>query len=219
LLLYPNRKELFNHMKSFIIPRLGSIDVTAFGRLSAVEKLFISASLIGVLSWSLAPHAAMAQSVPDYKPFVFTISLTDIDEIIFGKDLVEAELAHEPLIDPRVQPLREYLASKNSPMTPHAEELLKNYHYRLIIGISFAESNFCKRNIKPHNCWGIGGGKPEQYKDYAHAFARANQLIQKYHDGGLTTPALMRNRWVGWKNDGWIRAVNQVTLALEQKGI
>ncbi|OGE76550.1 MAG: hypothetical protein A3C85_04670 [Candidatus Doudnabacteria bacterium RIFCSPHIGHO2_02_FULL_48_21] len=198
----------------------GSIDIKALRQLTALEKIFIGASLIGVISWSLAPHAALAQSTPDYKPFVFSVALTDIDQVIFGEDLVEAEaLAHEPVIDPRVEPLREYLESKSSPMAPFAEELLKHRHYRLIIGISFAESNFCKRNIRPHNCWGIGGGKPETYKDYAHAFARANQLIQKYHDGGLTTPALMRNRWVGWKNDGWIRAVNQVTLALEQKGI
>jgi len=186
-------------------------------------------TLISVLVLSLAPHTALAQTVPDYQPFVFEIknsqnvkiTLSSLGDAFFADNTAEdvQGISHEPIIDPRLAPLRAYLESKNSPMAPHAEELLKQYHYRLIIGISFAESNFCKRNIRPHNCWGIGGGKPEQYKDYAAAFERANQLIQKYHNSGLTTPKLMRNRWVGWQNDGWIRAVNQVTLALEQKGI
>ncbi|OGE77840.1 MAG: hypothetical protein A2751_02225 [Candidatus Doudnabacteria bacterium RIFCSPHIGHO2_01_FULL_46_14] len=184
-------------------------------------------TLIGVLVLSFAPHAAFAQSVPAYEPFVFEIknsqnvkiALSDLDNIIFGDELARENMEHEPKVDPRAAPLREYLKSKNSPMAEHAEELLKHYHYRLIIGISFAESNFCKRNIRPHNCWGIGGGKPEVYTDYAAAFERANALIQKYHDGGLTTPKLMRNRWVGWQNNSWIVAVNQVTKDLETRGI
>lgn len=184
-------------------------------------------ALAGALFWSIAPYAALAQSVPAYEPFVFEIkksenvkiSLADLGDVIFTDDVANADMEHEPKTDPRIQPLREYLESKNSPMALHAEELLKHYHYRLIIGISFAESNFCKRNIRPHNCWGIGGGKPEVYKDYSEAFARANELIGKYHAGGLTTPKLMRNRWVGWQNNSWIVAVNQVTKDLETRGI
>lgn len=142
---------------------------------------------------------------------------SEYQEDLFASAMAK-EVVAEP-VDPRIAVLQEYLASKNSPLAPHAEALLKQYHYRLIIGISFAESNFCKHQIRPHNCWGIGGGRPEAYPNYELAFTRANNLIQKYHDGGLTTPKLMRNRWVGWQNHSWIVAVNQVTSQLEARGL
>lgn len=193
-------------------------------------------TLAAVLMWTFSPHAALAQAnVSDEKPFVFeikdsqnqtsapaTAGLPTLEELISQtlKQIADVtELEQIAPVDPRTAVMRQYLESKKSPLAPFAEEVLQNYHYRLILGISFAESNFCKRNIRPHNCWGIGGGKPEQYRDYAHAFSRADQLIQKYHDGGLTTPKLMRNRWVGWKNDKWILAVEQVTRDLKSRGL
>lgn len=190
-------------------------------------KITAFSVILRVLAASVIPTPALAQTVPNYQSFVFEIktsenakiTLASLGEVIFSENADTTSEEHEPKIDPRVEPLKQFLASKNSPMAEHAEELLQNYHYRLIIGISFAESNFCKRNIRPHNCWGIGGGKPETYQDYPAAFERANNLIAKYHANGLTTPKLMRNRWVGWQNNSWIVAVNQVTKALEEKGI
>lgn len=191
-------------------------------------------ALIAVVMWVFSPHAAVASTMEPQQPFVFEIksseniqiSLFDIADVLKGENLPKVIPAPEQTvegvtqyIDPRIEILRSYLESKNSPMASYAEELLANYHYRLIIGISFAESNFCKRNIRPHNCWGIGGGKPEQYPDYPQAFNRADQLIQKYHSSGLVSAKLMRNRWVGWKNDKWILAVEQVTRELEKRGI
>ncbi len=184
-------------------------------------------ALFAVVMSSFAPISATAQSVPDYQPFVFEIknsenvkiTLSSLGDIIFTDNGEVEGLSHEPIIDPRLAPLRAYLESKNSPMAPYAEHLLKQYHYRLIIGISFAESNFCKIQIRIRNCWGIGGTRPESYASYEEAITRANNLIQKYHDGGLTTPERMRTRWVGWKNTSWPIAVSQVTSKLESMGI
>lgn len=215
-------------MKAFRFTQWGSIDTASLqNRLSAADRFFVGASLAGVLLWSFAPHAAAAQSETGFQPFVFEINkfagLQDWPLPIFPREYFANSLAggNTAIVipDPRVEQLRQYLASKNSPLADHAETLLKQYHYRLIIGISFAESNFCKRNIRPHNCWGIGGGYPESYDNYDGAVIRANDLIQKYHDSGLTTPKLMRNRWVGWQNHNWILAVEQVTEALEERGI
>ena len=124
-----------------------------------------------------------------------------------------------PFIDRRIEPLREYLTGKNSPLAPYAEDLVNHYHYRLIIGIAFAESNFCKNNIKPHNCWGIGGVNPTTYPDYPQAISRADYYIQKYFDDGLTDLERFRNRWVGWQHPGWPVAVERVARELEEKGI
>lgn len=228
-------------MKATNTMQWGTINPALLNRLSVTDKLFVGASLVGVLMWTFSPHAVLAQETTSW-PFVFEIKnpetaktaetssadvvldgdLPTLDEIIAKtlkqvKDIVESPEAKP--VDPRIELMRQYLESKKSPLAPHAEALLSQYHYRLILGISFAESNFCKRNIKPHNCWGIGGGRPEIYADYPAAVSRANNLIQKYFDSGLVNPKLMRNRWVGWQNNNWIIAVEQVTKDLESRGL
>ena len=176
--------------------------------MSFAERVWIVSMIAAILLWTF-PHLSIAQTTQGQEPFVFEIKSAPIQ--IFSET--------ENVVDPRVERLREYLKSKKSPMAGYADTLLAQYHYKFIIGISFAESNFCKRNIRPHNCWGIGGDSPEVYKDYPEAFTRANELIQKYQDSGLTNATLMRNRWVGWKNDSWIVAVNTAIGQLEEQGL
>jgi len=194
--------------------------------ISAADRFFVSASLVAIILWNIAPHTAVAQAA-SYRPFLFAVNdfqgvgdwpLPGFSDEYFTKTF-EGERSSLAVPDPRVEVLREYLSSKNSPLTDHAETLLKLKNYRFVIGISFAESNFCKRNIRPHNCWGIGGGNPESYADYEEAVIRADSLIQKYHNSGRTTPKLMRDRWVGWKNHNWPLAVEQVIGALESRGL
>ena len=175
--------------------------------LSLADRVWIITMLAAVLAWTF-PHLSVAQTIPE-EPFVFEIKSAPTQ--IFSET--------DSVVDPRVERLREYLKSKNSPMADYTDLLLAQYHYKFIIGISFAESNFCKQNIRPHNCWGIGGDTPEVYKNYPEAFARANELIQKYQDSGLTNATLMRNRWVGWKNDSWTVAVNTAIGQLAEQGL
>ncbi len=208
-------------MKAASSVHWGSINVS-MDRLSRLDRLFIVAALSGVLVWAF-PHATYAQTAKT-SPLVFEIndlSLFQTSDTLqqnyLGQFLAPEVLPIPP--DPRIELLKEYLQNKKSPLAGEAETLLQQYHYRLIIGISFAESNFCKRQIKPNNCWGIGGGKPETYATLEHGVIRANNLIQKYHDNGMTTPKLMRNTWVGWQNDSWILAVQQITQELEEKGL
>ena|SRR3989344_2521358 len=190
------------------------------------NRLMVITMLVSVLIFT-QPHLAVGAEIN--QPFVFEIknlensriSIYDIDEREVNEVIHKSPQISPPVVsyDARVEKLKTYLVSKKSPLASEAAELLKLQHYRLVLGISFAESNFCKHQIRPHNCWGIGGGKPETYQSYTHGVTRADQLIQKYQVSGLTTPKLMRNRWVGWQNDSWIRAVEQVTRELEAQGI
>jgi hypothetical protein len=204
----------------------GSVELSHLAqksRLKLTDRLFVLIALAAILTW-MFPHITVAQTVQE-TPLVFDVnSFPKLPEGPYpetGRDYLGEALAAAEIKarDPRVELLEQYLISKRSPLAPHAEMLLTYYHYRLILGISFAESNFCKQNIRPHNCWGIGGGRPEVYTDYNHALDRANGLIQRYHDLGMTTPKLMRNSWVGWQNDSWIVAVNMVTTDLEKLGL
>lgn len=205
-------------MKALKSVRWGSVTIT-MDSLSFLDRVFVGVALAGVLMW-VFPHVTLAQTVND-APLLFEINnvtaVTMPPEDYLARVLAEGVPQIPP--DPRIEKLEEYLTSKKSPLTKEAEVLLKQYHFRLIIGVSFAESNFCKHQIRPNNCWGIGGGYPESYPTLADGITRANNLIERYHNNGMTTPKLMRNTWVGWTNQNWVLAVEQITSELEAQGL
>lgn len=200
----------------------GTITVSIEG-MGFLDRVFLFVSLVAV-SMIAFPHISLAQTISD-PPFIFEInnfkSQINIDPLIqedYFADIIAKNIPDE-VPDPRVYLLREYLQKRKSPWVDHAQIILEQPNYRFILGIGFAESNFCRYQIRKHNCWGIGGTRPEVYATYEEGIARANQLIQKYHDGGLTTPKTMRNRWVGWQNHSWIIAVEQIMRDLDRLGI
>lgn len=223
-------------MKQYQRNQWGSITVT-LEELSLTDRLFLIVALVASLILTF-PQVALASHE---SPFFFAARQEELNKYLTQQikpwedqkleiAVVEAEDSFELILvpidpdllddsDPRLEILREYLAQKKSPMANHVSSLLQKNNYRFIIAISFAESNFCKVNIRPHNCWGIGGSYPESYANYPAAFERADALIQKYHDQGMTTAKLMRNLWVGWKNDNWIIAVDGVLAELESLGL
>lgn len=194
----------------------GSLSVKIRENISFADRLFVAVCLAATLVFTF-PHVAAANTSG---PMVFEVeNLSAVQAAQTEAIETETQVALELVPDPRIEVLRAYLASKNSPMAPHAEALLSQKNYQFIIGIAFAESNFCKYNIRPYNCWGIGGGYPESYSDYPAAFERANALIARYHDRGMTTPATMRTTWVGWHNQNWIIAVEQAMDELKALGL
>lgn len=200
-----------------------NININDLNLLNLFDKAFIFTALAAVLFFSF-PQISLAHTLNEL-PLVFEVNnFADgrglnpvIQEDYFGK-LVDKDLP-EQFADPRVKMLEQYLREKKSPWADHADFILTQPNYEFILGIGFAESNFCRYQIRVHNCWGIGGGNPEVYESYQAGIARANELIQKYHDGGLTTAKLMRTRWVGWQNHSWPIAVEQVMSDLQRLGI
>lgn len=214
-------------MKAFYTPSWGSVSVSV-QELSVTDRVFVAAALIATLALAF-PHLSAAQ-VADQMPFVVEINNSTSLPSYLATGVLGSETDPEALAkilplsggvvaDPRVPILAAYLKDKRSPMAEQAKAILEQNNYRLLLGISFAESNFCKYQIRTYNCWGIGGTNPEAYHTYAEAFARADELIQKYQDSGLVTPQQMRNRWVGWQNHSWPIAVSQVVSDLETIGL
>lgn len=207
-------------MKNKNLASWGSITVS-LEEMGFFDRLFVISSLAGVIILSF-PHIASAQVIQE-SPLVFPVNEINLAQFSGTQRnyLAEALAGNiAPIVeDPQVILLRTFLENKKSPLANEAETLLNQYHYRLIIGIAFAESNFCKIQIRPNNCWGIGGGNPESYETLADGIVRANNLIEKYHGSGMTNPKLMRNRWVGWQNHRWVLAVEQITMTLESQGL
>lgn len=203
------REFLFKGMTAFAAGMLSG----KFERSSLPEKAITCLSLIALLAW-VFPHPALAQSIPETSEprLAFEIKLENISSSLDTRSARD-------IAGTKVNILKTYLESKKSPLADHVETLLLQPNWKVVLSISHAESNMCKRTLG-NNCWGIGGAKYHRfYPTFAEGIIDASVLIQKYHDGGLTTPKTMMRRWVGWNNQSWILANNQVLAQIEFLGI
>ncbi|HLC44495.1 MAG: hypothetical protein A2722_04405 [Candidatus Doudnabacteria bacterium RIFCSPHIGHO2_01_FULL_50_11] len=186
-------------------------------RLNLLEQTALALSLSASVVW-VFPQYAVAQG-PQAS---LTPSLAfEIQSQIQIENILNAPAtALTGNISPeKVELLRSYLAQKNSPLQEYSEILLMQPNWKIILSISHAESNMCRRQLG-NNCWGIGGAKYHRfYPTFAEGIVDASKLIQKYNDNGLDTPAKMMRRWVGWNNHSWVRANNQVLAQLDAIGI
>lgn len=186
---------------------------TGMDSLSFTDRLFLCISLAAVMVLAF-PHLAAANTI-DNTPLLAEIDGGKIKSITETPN----QLLQNLQINPRVAVLRDYLQAKGSPMAEHAEFLLTQDHYQFVIAIAYAEGHMCRHQIRPNNCWGIGGGRPESYETLPDGIVRANELIGKYQASGLNTPLKMRTRWVGWHNPTWPVAVDQVVGELKTRGL
>lgn len=181
---------------------------------SLSERLLVSISLLAV-SLLLFPQVTYAQNTAAQTPY-----LTSEIKANQNQDAANYRLVKATDIDgSKVQILKTYLESKHSPLASHVELLLLQPNWKHVLSISHAESNMCKKQLG-NNCWGIGGAKYHRfYPTFAEGIVDANALIQKYHERGLTTPATMKLRWVGWNNESWVRANENVLAQLSALGL
>ncbi|PIR96683.1 MAG: hypothetical protein COT91_05475 [Candidatus Doudnabacteria bacterium CG10_big_fil_rev_8_21_14_0_10_41_10] len=179
-------------------------------KLSLSEQMLASIALSAMLLW-VFPNAALAQSVQTTPQLAFEIKHQNYQESpqpVFPRDIPGNKLFT----------LKNYLASKNSPLVDHVEILLLQRNWKIVLAISQAESNMCKREIG-HNCWGIGGGNHRKYPSYAEAIVDANDVVQRYLNRGHTGTKSMMLYYVGWDNQSWVVATQNILYQLNQIGI
>lgn len=177
------------------------------------DRMLASIALTAISLW-IFPQVTIAQSTHDAtpsNPFEINQNTTTAQstETLIARDIPGSKL----------NTLHSYLLEYNSPLADHVEVLLMQPEWKHVLSISFAESTFCKFELG-NNCWGIGGAKYHRYyPTYAEGIVDANALIEKYHDGGLTEPRTIMRRWVGWNNQRWIRANEQVLAQIDSLGL
>jgi len=126
-------------------------------------------------------------------------------------------LNHSPSVDIRVNVLKKFLQSYNSPLADHAAYLVDiadrwGLDYALIPAISMQESGGCK--VIPensYNCWGFGiyGSTITRFASYDEAAAAVAKTIKEtYIKHGLVNPTLLENIWAPQSTGQWSYAVN-----------
>ncbi len=120
--------------------------------------------------------------------------------------------------DARAELIRQYLASYNSPLEPHADYLVEtsdtyDLDYRLLTGIAQQESNLCKK-IPPqsYNCWGWG-----IHSEGSLGFSSFEEGIdvvslgikENYIDKGYTTIEEIMSKYTPLSSGSWAFGVNK----------
>ena len=186
------------------------------------KVLITSIILFSVLTTLPVPQAAYAEvAAENQSSQVFDITnfpTITIPELQINTDdvkVIDGEVFMDTVKIQNAEKLTHYLQSKNSPMADKSNYLLRQKDWKLIIAISHAESNMCKRQLG-NNCWGIGGGDHRKYPNLELAITDAQTVIGKYVTKGADTPEKIVNRYVGKYSANWVKAVNQVLNQLEQ---
>jgi hypothetical protein len=120
--------------------------------------------------------------------------------------------------DARAELIRQYLASYNSPLEPHAEHLVQaadihGLDYRLLTAIAQQESNLCKY-IPPlsYNCWGWGIHSEGSlgFSSFEEGIDIVSQGIKEnYIDKGYTTIEEIMSKYTPLSQGSWAFGVNK----------
>ena len=167
-------------------------------------------------------------NISDPKPVVQPQVLGKSTTILESRqDLVPNLSLSVSSADARVLLVTNYLKRFNSPLLPHAKDVVTisdKYHldYRLLVAIAMQESGLCKK-IPPasHNCWGYGiyGDLVTRFESYPEAMDTvARGLKKNYIDKGLDTPEEIMLKYTPPSialGGPWAKGVNKVMDDLE----
>jgi hypothetical protein len=126
--------------------------------------------------------------------------------------------------DGRAEKIRQFLAKYNSPLEPHAADLVNaadeyGLDHRLLTAIAMQESGLCKKiPEKSHNCWGFGiyGTTVTTFKDYKEGiYTVTKALATRYKDKGLVTPEQIMTMYTPSSNGSWAFSVNYFMSTLQ----
>lgn len=167
------------------------------------EQVLGSTTFVGPVE-SITPEQAMQ---------TFIQLLNDEQTVVTGEDEYIA----------KKEKLKIYLTSKKSPLAKDdqaLDALLHTKNMKMILAISFVESNFAKHCVD-NNCSGIGvePGHPHwrEYKGLANWVLDFDKLLERRYKGW--TPEEMRGVYVYPGSDNWENGVKQVLGELKKAGI
>ena len=128
--------------------------------------------------------------------------------------ITEEQIVH----DEKVQKVRKYLQSRNSPLYHYAEDFVNaseeyGIDYRIVTAISIVESGGGKKNFMPYNAWGWG---KKGFSSWPEGIWAVSKGIGKYYSNGLTTPKLISYSYCPPSADSWARKVQGVMNLIAQ---
>ena len=188
----------------------------------SISWLIVTPGLIMVLVWQLQTSVQQSQNLQVYA----SQSTVSSSNPVYAPSSNQLPSLEYQVIsgDARVEILRKYLESFDSPLATASADLVAaadkyDLDFRLLPAIARQESNGCKY-IPPNsnNCWGWGIHKRGTLKfpDLKTAiYTVAQGLRERYLDDGLTTPEQIMQRYTPSSPGTWAQAVRQFMSEME----
>ncbi len=126
--------------------------------------------------------------------------------------------------DGRIERIRQFLASYNSPLEPYAERIVNDadkygIDYRLIVSIAMQESGLCRHiPVNSYNCWGFGiyGTTVKHFANYQEGIDTVTRtLATRYKARGLITPQQIMTMYTPSSNGSWAFGVQHFMDVLQ----
>lgn len=126
--------------------------------------------------------------------------------------------------DARLEIIRQYLEKYNSPLLPHAQDLVEvaeiyGLDFRFLVAIAQQESNLCKKIPEDSfNCWGWGihSRGTLKFQSYREAMEKvAKGIREEYLDKGYTTPEEIMRKYTPLSPGTWAAGVQQFLEEME----
>jgi len=173
----------------------------------------------------------LSQPIAESAPYAFLANhaelakeqLIDIASPIFGDLLAQnrQEKIEKQVFEKRKQDIKHYLITKGSPFAYDDAALValaSAKNMKLILGISFVESNF-GRHCYFYNCSGIGGSAPnlKKYSSYADWVQDFDKLLEDHYNGVPIERFL--GLYVQPGSPNWLYGVRKVLDEFKKDGI
>ena len=134
------------------------------------------------------------------------------------------EKRHEPTPEElaaakRKETLKNYLAYRKSPLAQEdeaLEALLHSRNMKMILAISFVESNMCRKQLY-HNCSGIGGSKMRHYTNFAGWVEDFDNLLERRYKGLAVEDFI--GYYVQPGSQNWVDGVYQILRELNRRQV
>lgn len=201
-----------------------------------LSTLLMATLIIGLgsgayLSWSshlgqAEPQGQVAGAATEEPSIVIPLDY-DQSELTVVADLLPVLLEqnrHEPtpaeiVANARKQALKDYLTFRKSPLAEDdgaLEALLRSRNMKMMLAISFVESNMCKRQVY-FNCSGIGGSKIRQYENFAGWIDDFDSLLERRYKGLAVEDFI--GYYVQPGSQNWVDGVYQILDELKDRRI
>ncbi len=195
-------------------------DITLIAAFFILAPITLGLSIFSLIN--LGTPSAAASSVPGSTSTVLRPGVQVYASLPTNFPTISGQIT---VADARVEIVRQYLASYNSPLLPYAEKLVQEadkneLDFRLLAAIAQKESNLCK--IIPYgsyNCWGWGITSVSSlaFKSFDAGIETVSHgLKENYVDEGLMTPEEIMTKYnPGSPNGEWAKGVRQFMSEME----
>lgn len=160
--------------------------------LAVIAGILFSGLILNTIS-QVSPTPIIGVNQAGYIEYDSEIEIANLDNSNIQEYILEESIsthAQDAVFVQRVENVRSFLASRNSPLADYAQEFVNaantyGIDYRLVPAISIIESSGGLHTFRSYNAWGWG---KMSFNNWTEAIWTVSEGLGNYYKKGMTTP-------------------------------